>query len=69
MPIFKLAGAIVFTLGVLLLMIAYNASQAPMEDLTNTITGRYSDNTLLFAAAGIAATVGGGLLAVFGLRK
>mgnify|MGYP003137244803 CR=1 FL=1 len=69
MPILKLAGAVVFTLGVLLLVIAYNSSQAPLEDLTNTVTGRYSDNTMLFAAAGIAATVGGGLLAFFGVRK
>ncbi len=69
MPIFKLAGAIVFALGVLLVMIAYNSSQAPLEDLTNTITGRYSDNTMLLAAAGIAALVGGGLLALFGVRK
>jgi len=40
-----------------------------VEELSNTITGRYSDNTMWTFAAGVAAAVGGGLLALFGARK
>ena len=45
MSLNKIIGAVVFAVGVFLLVTAYNATQAPVEELSNTITGRYSDNT------------------------
>ncbi len=65
----QIIGAVICAVGVFLLVTAYNSSQAPMEELSNTITGSYSDNTMWYFAAGVAATVGGGLLALFGARK
>lgn len=69
MSLNKIIGAVVFAVGVFLIVTAYNATQAPVEELSNTITGRYSDNTTWYFVAGVAALVGGGLLALFGARK
>jgi drug/metabolite transporter (DMT)-like permease len=65
----RIFGAVAFAIGVALLVVAYNSTQAPLEKLSNTITGRYSNETMWYFAAGIAALVGGGLLAYFGGKK
>ncbi|MEQ8666450.1 MAG: DUF3185 family protein [Rhodospirillales bacterium] len=65
----RLIGGVVFAVGLLLLWFAYNATQAPMEELSNTVTGRYGNETMWYFAIGIAAVAGGGLLAAFGIRK
>jgi hypothetical protein len=62
-------GVVVLVIGALLLGFAYNSTQAPMEELANTVTGRYSDGTMWYFALGVAAVAGGGLLAAFGARK
>ena len=65
----RIIGLVVFAVGVVLLVFAYDSSNAPLEELSNTITGRYSDETMWYFVIGIAAAVGGGLLATFGSRK
>jgi hypothetical protein len=40
-----------------------------MEKMSDAITGRYSNETMWYFAVGVAAAVGGGLLALFGGRK
>ena len=65
----RIIGLVVFAVGVVLLVFAYDSSNAPLEELSNTITGRYSDETMWYFVIGIAAVVGGGLLAAFGKRK
>jgi hypothetical protein len=62
-------GVVVLVIGALLLGFAYNSTQAPMEELANTVTGRYSDGTMWYFALGVAAVAGGGLLTAFGARK
>lgn len=69
MTMHRVIGGVVLAIGLLLLWFAYNATQAPAEELSNTITGRYSNETMWYFAVGIAAAVGGALLAVFGVRK
>lgn len=69
MTMHRVTGGVVLAVGLLLLGFAYNATQAPVEELSNTITGRYSNETMWYFAVGIAAIVGGGLLAAFGVRK
>jgi hypothetical protein len=61
-------GLAVVILGAVLLGFAYHFSQAPMDQISNTFTGRYTDNTTWYITAGIVAVVCGGLLAMFGKR-
>jgi drug/metabolite transporter (DMT)-like permease len=65
----QLLGIVIFVVGAILLGFAYHSSNAPVEQLTNTFTGRYSDQTTWYFVLGAAAAIGGGLLFVFGLRK
>ena len=69
MKINRIIGLVVFAVGVALLGFAYHSTNAPIEKLSNTITGRYSNETMWYFAIGLAATVGGGLLAAFGSRR
>ena len=64
----QIAGVVALTLGAVLLGFAYHASNAPIDQISNTLTGRYTDRTMWYMAIGIAAVVGGGLLAFFGRR-
>ena len=57
-------GIAVLVLGAVLLGFAYHFSEAPMDQLSNTLTGHYTDTTMWYLAAGFAAIVSGGLLTV-----
>ena len=65
----RIIGIVVLSIGAVLIGFAYHATSAPMEKMTDAMTGRYSDQTMWSFAVGIAAVVGGGLLALFGSRK
>ena len=69
MSMSRIIGFVVLAIGVVLLGFAFQSTNAPMEELSNTLTGRYSNRTMWYFAGGIAAVVGGGLLALFGRRK
>ena len=62
-------GVVALGLGVFLLVVAYQASDAPMDQLSNTLTGRYTDQTMWYMMLGIAAAVTGGVLVLSGIRK
>jgi LPXTG-motif cell wall-anchored protein len=57
-------GITLCVLGAILLAFAYRASGTPLEQLSDTFTGRYTDRTMLYVVAGVGALVGGGLLAL-----
>lgn len=65
----RLIGIVIFAVGVVLLYFAYQSSNAPLDEISNELTGRYSSETMWYLGAGIVAAVGGGLLAVFGARR
>jgi drug/metabolite transporter (DMT)-like permease len=65
----RIIGVVVFVIGVAVLFFAFHSTDAPLERLSDTMTGRYSNETMWYFAVGIAAAVGGALLAVFGSRK
>ncbi len=69
MTIKSIIGTVICVVGVLILVIAYNLAQAPFEDISNTITGSYSDKITWYFAAGITAIIGGGLIVIFWARK
>lgn len=64
----QIAGAAALVVGAVLLWFAYNASQAPVEEVTEAVTGRYSDQTIWYLVLGIIGVVGGGLLLLVGRR-
>jgi len=65
----KILGGVLFAVGCLLLVSAFHASQAPLEQLANSLTGRYTDQTIWFLIAGIGCAVGGALLLVAKARS
>ena len=61
-------AVVLLVLGVVLLIFGINASDAPMDRVSEAFTGKFTDSTMLYlilGAAGIA--IGAGLL-VFGRR-
>ena len=56
----KLIGIILLAIGAVLLYFGFNAANAPVEELSEAFTGRYSDETMMYL-------VGGGVAAVAGL--
>ncbi|MGE0652772.1 MAG: DUF3185 family protein [Alphaproteobacteria bacterium] len=69
MAIRRVLGVVILVIGVALLAFAFRSSNAPLEQLSDSVTGRFSDETMLFFILGIAAAVGGGLIAFLGARK
>jgi len=65
----RVIGIVALAIGAVLLGFAYHATNAPMEKISDAVTGRYSNETMWYLTVGIAAAVGGGLLALFGNRK
>lgn len=55
-------GIAILILGAVLLGFGYHFSQAPVDQISNTLTGRFTDNTMWYIIVGIAMMVGGGLL-------
>jgi drug/metabolite transporter (DMT)-like permease len=64
----QILGAVILVAGVIILGFAFNASDAPLERVSETLTGRYSDRTMLYFLIGGISAVGGGLLFAFGQR-
>jgi hypothetical protein len=61
-------GIIVLAVGAVLLYFGYNASQAPIDQISNTLTGRYTDNTMWYVIGGVAMVATGIAVTLFGRR-
>ncbi|OEJ65261.1 DUF3185 family protein [Magnetovibrio blakemorei] len=61
-------GITVIVVGLVLLGFAQHASEAPADQISDMMTGRYSDTTVTYFVVGIAAVVFGILSIVFGRR-
>jgi hypothetical protein len=66
---YRILGLVAFAIGLLLMKFGYDATQAPVEELSNKLTGNYTDHTMWYFAGGVVAMVGGILVGVFGVRK
>lgn len=64
----QILGVVVLVIGIVLLVFAYKASNAPVDQLSNALTGRFTDRTMWYLIAGIAAAVGGAALLIFRRR-
>lgn len=62
-------GVAIFILGVAALGFAYHASDAPMDQLSNSLTGRYTDTTMTYFIVGIVAAIVGGFLVLSGRTR
>ncbi|TVS17794.1 MAG: DUF3185 family protein [Gammaproteobacteria bacterium] len=60
MPQSKIIGIALIIVGAIVLYFGYNASQSVAEQLSETLTGRYTDDTMLYF-------IGGAILVVVGL--
>ncbi len=65
----QILGIAIAAVGIVLLGVAYNATEAPVEQLSNTLTGRYRDETMWYFVTGTASIVTGGLMALFWDRR
>lgn len=63
-----LLGVGLAVLGVVLFIVGLNATQAPMEQVVETLTGRYTDQTMWYMIAGGVVFLGGVILAARGAR-
>ena len=58
----KILGVVLLVIGAILLFFGYNASQSLGDQLTETLTGKFTDDTMWYIMAGSASVVVGALL-------
>jgi hypothetical protein len=64
----RIIGIVLLVVGAALLYFGLQATDAPLEQARESLTGDYSDQTMLYLIAGAAAAVGGIALLVIGKR-
>jgi peptidoglycan biosynthesis protein MviN/MurJ (putative lipid II flippase) len=55
-------GIMILLLGAVLLAFGYHFSEAPLDQLTNALTGRYSNVTMWYIICGALFAISGGVL-------
>ena len=55
----KMLGIVLLVIGAIALYFGFNATNAPMEEVTEAFTGKYSDQTMLYLIGGAVAGVAG----------
>jgi uncharacterized membrane protein len=55
----KIIGIILLVVGIVALYFGINAANAPMEEMTEALTGQYSDRTMLYLIGGAVAGIAG----------
>lgn len=61
----KLVGIVLLVVGLLLLFFGWQSSESLGDQLSESVTGRFTDATMWYLIAGAAATVAGAFLAFF----
>jgi hypothetical protein len=64
----KIVGLVLLVVGAVLLYFGLQATDAPLEQARESLTGDYSDQTMLYLICGAAAGVGGVALLLVGKR-
>ena len=65
----KVLGLVLLAVGAVLLYFGLQAADAPLEEARETLTGDYSDQTMLYLVGGAAAAVAGLGLLFFGGKR
>jgi hypothetical protein len=55
----KMLGIVLLVIGVIALYFGFNATNAPMEEVTEAFTGQYSDRSMLYLIGGAVAGIAG----------
>ena len=58
----SMAGAALLVVGLVLLYFGFNASQSPAEELSEALTGRFTEQTMFYFIGGAVAAVLGALM-------
>ena len=61
-------GAVAVAIGIALLAFGITATSAPIEAVSETLTGKYTNSTMWLIVGGIGAIVGGAVLIGAGRR-
>jgi len=61
-------GAVLLVVGVVLLIIGMNSSHSVADQVSNTFSGRFTQDTMWYIIGGIAMGILGLLMVVFGIR-
>ena len=56
----KMLAMVLLAIGVVLLLVGFNASNAPVEEVSEALTGRFSDENMFYL-------IGGGISALLGV--
>jgi drug/metabolite transporter (DMT)-like permease len=65
----RILGVVLLVVGAVLLYFGYHATGAPLEHARESITGNYSDRTMLYLIGGAAAAIAGLALVAIGSRR
>ena len=62
----SIIGAVALVVGAALLFFAWRASNAPVDQISQALTGRFSGNTMWYLFGGVIGVVAGGALLLRG---
>lgn len=65
----RIVGIALLIVGLGLLFFGFQATESFTEEIHETVTGRYTDETTWYLIGGAALAVGGLLLAIFGGKR
>ena len=65
----RVLGLVLLVVGAVLLYFGFQATDAPLEQARESVTGDYSDQTMLYLVGGAAAAVAGLGLLFFGGKR
>jgi uncharacterized membrane protein len=55
----RIIAIVLLVIGAIALYFGFNATSAPTEEISEALTGQYSDRTMLYLICGAIATVAG----------
>ena len=64
----RVLGIVLAVVGAVILVVGLNASHSLVDQASQTFIGRYTQGTMTYIIVGLAALVGGGLMALVGRR-
>jgi hypothetical protein len=55
----NITGLVLLSVGILLLLFGWRASNAPIDQMSEALTGRFTGNTMWYLIAGVVGAVAG----------